>query len=80
MLMQTPVSVEYGENLAQKLTMHEEILRCHSPMFEHRCTKAKPLWEQYTKSRALSDQVAKFVFPEVTAEQFDKHRLSEKVS
>lgn len=80
MLLQTPVSVEYGEDLKERLTIHEEILRCHSPKFEKLCAKAQPLCKQYAKSKALNDQVAKFVFPEVTPEQFDRHRLSEKVS
>jgi hypothetical protein len=77
--MQTTISIEYGEDLTSQQTMHEEILRCHSHMFDLHCLKAKPLREQYAKSTAIKDRLASFVFPEVTEKQFANGAMEPKV-
>ncbi|KAJ6200064.1 hypothetical protein J3E72DRAFT_391961 [Bipolaris maydis] len=70
MLMQTPVEIECGPDLSTKLTIHEELLCCHSKLLEERFIQAKVLRKQFEQSDHLRDQIAPHVFPEVTAEQF----------
>jgi bacterioferritin-associated ferredoxin len=71
MLMQTTISIECGQELETKVTMHEEILRCHSKRLDQLYAKAKPLREQCGKCQRLCKQVARFIFPEMTAKQFE---------
>ena len=77
--MKTTISVEYGENLTSKVTMHEELLRCHSKSLEQLFTKAKPLREQYVQNQRLMGRLASFVFPEATLKQFEDNGMEHKV-
>ncbi|EUC43023.1 hypothetical protein COCMIDRAFT_7494 [Bipolaris oryzae ATCC 44560] len=78
MLMQTPVEIECGPDLSIKLTIHEELLCCHSKLLEERFTKAKNLRKQFEQTDHLRDQIAAHVFPEVTAEEFAADDHEEK--
>lgn len=78
--MQTPVEIECGPDLSIKLTIHEELLRCHSELLQDRFTKAKILRKQFEQIDHLRDQIAAHVFPEVTAEDFSAGDHEEKVS
>ncbi|XP_014562194.1 hypothetical protein COCVIDRAFT_85043 [Bipolaris victoriae FI3] len=78
MLMQTPVEIECGPDLSIKLTIHEELLRCHSELLQDRFTKAKILRKQFEQIDHLRDQIAAHVFPEVTAEDFSAGDHEEK--
>jgi hypothetical protein len=79
MLMQTTITIECGQELETKLTVHEEILRCNSKKLGQVYAKAKPMREQYKKSQTVCDKLATFVFPEVTPQQFEKNSLEEEV-
>ncbi|USP79019.1 hypothetical protein yc1106_06293 [Curvularia clavata] len=71
MLMQTPITIECGKNLSEKLTVHEELLCCHSRLLEQRFFAAKDMRQQYEQAKTLRDQMAAYVFPEVTKVQFE---------
>lgn len=77
--MATTISIECGPKLATKLTAHEELLCCCSRLFQQLHTKAKPLRDQYTNCDDLKDQLARCVFPEVTAKQFENDHMEEIV-
>jgi hypothetical protein len=79
MLMQTTITIECGQELETKLTMHEEILRCNSKRFGQVYAKAKPMRELYKKTQSVCDKLAAFVFPEVTTKQFEENGLEEEV-
>lgn len=79
MLMETPWSIEYGKNLVSKLTIHEEMLRCHSKAFEKLCATAKPLQERYVKCRDLMASLGSCGYPEVTQKQFKAERMERMV-
>lgn len=78
--MQTPLTVECGDDLTVKLTMHEEILCCHSKLLGDRFAKAKPLMEQYRCTKTISNKLASYIFPEVTPKQFEDRGLEAQVS
>lgn len=77
--MQTPLTVECGDGLTVKLTMHEEILCCHSKLLADRFANAKSLREQYKRTKSISDKIAACVFPEVSPKQFEDSGLEVRV-
>ncbi|KAH9878279.1 hypothetical protein J1614_003496 [Plenodomus biglobosus] len=80
MLMQTAFSIEYGKDpTAAPIIIREEMLRCDSNLFSQNCAKAKVLREQYAEFRRLLQALGSHLFPEVTAQQFEKERLELKV-
>ncbi|RMZ67673.1 hypothetical protein GMOD_00001633 [Pyrenophora seminiperda CCB06] len=79
MLMETPLTVECGVDLTVKLVTHEELLCCHSKLLSGRFAKAKPLRAQYKRTKTISDQLAEYVFPEVSPKEFEDGGLEAQV-
>ena len=79
MLMQTPITIECGQDLSDKLTVHEELLCCHSRLLEQRFSAAKDMRQQYEQAKTLRDQMAAYVFPEVTKVQFEARSCEKRV-
>ncbi|EDU44852.1 BTB domain containing protein [Pyrenophora tritici-repentis] len=79
MLVKTPLTVECGEDLTVKFTMHVELLCCHSKLLADRFAAAKPLREQYELIKKLCDKLVEYFFPEVTPKQFESGHLEVEV-
>jgi hypothetical protein len=79
MLMQTPITIECGPKLQTKLTVHEEILCCHSKPLQARFSKARSIRKQFAKADDFRDQLAAYVFPEATPREFEDNRYDQKV-
>jgi hypothetical protein len=79
MLMQTPIIIECGPDLQTKLTLHEEILCCYSKQLHDRFSKAKSARTQLAKANKFREQLAAFVYPEVTPKDFEDGHLEQKV-
>ncbi len=77
--MDTAISIEYGLELNSRLTIHEGMLRCHSKKFEKLFVQAKHIREQFAQTTLLKDQVARFVYPEVTEREFEERSLDKQV-
>lgn len=77
--MKTPITVECGPDSETKLIFHEEILCCYSKQIQELFLKAKPARMQLAKADKLREQVAAFVFPEVTGREFEDGHLEQKV-
>ena len=77
--METTITIEYGSDLKNTLTIHEELLRCHSKEFEQLVARAKSLREQYAKTKVMRDHIGCCVFPEVTAKEFEEKCLEKRV-
>jgi hypothetical protein len=79
MLMQTSINIECGPKLQTKLTVHEEMLCCHSKPLQARFLKAKSIRQQFVKADDFRDQLAAYVFPETTPKEFEDDRCDQKV-
>jgi hypothetical protein len=79
MLMQTTIAIVCGQESKAEVTMHEEILRCHSKTLDQLFKKAMPVREQYAESKSICDQLAAFVFPEITIKEFEDTGAEEMV-
>ncbi|KAI4701873.1 hypothetical protein J4E89_010564 [Alternaria sp. Ai002NY15] len=75
MLMQTPITIECGPDLATKLIFHQEIICCNSKQLSNRFEKAKPLMAYYKKADELRNELARYVFPEVDAKEFEDRKM-----
>jgi hypothetical protein len=79
MLMQTTITVECGQDLATKLTMHEGILRSHSKKLDQLFNKAKSLRENYESSKSICGQLSAIMLPEMTAKKFEENSFEDQV-
>jgi hypothetical protein len=79
MLMSTPIEIECGPDLATKLTVHEELLRCHSTLLDERYTKAKFERDAIADRSAFQAAIATYVYPVTPAKRFVDSNAAEKV-
>ena len=79
MLMQTPITIECGPDLATKLIFHQEIICCNSKQLSNRFEKAKPLMAHYKKADEFRNDLAKYVFPEVDPKEFEDKKMDRQV-
>ena len=79
MLMQTPITIECGPDLATKLIFHQEIICCNSKQLSNRFEKAKPLMAHYKKADELRNDLARYVFPEVDPKEFEDKKMDRQV-
>lgn len=77
--MRTPITIEYGPDLASTKIMHEELLRCHSTTYEKYYAQAERRREVFAQAVALKKRLTPFVYPEVTKESFKEGKLESKV-
>ncbi|KAI4605975.1 hypothetical protein J4E83_010401 [Alternaria metachromatica] len=75
MLMQTPITIECGPKLETKLTYHKEMICCHSKKLEAMFAKAKPIMVHYEKADKFRNDLARYVFPEVNAKEFEDQKM-----
>jgi hypothetical protein len=80
MLMQTLITIECGPKLETKLTLHEELLCCHSKQLAGQFAKAKSARIQFAKADKFREKLAAYVYPETTQKEFEDGRLEQQVS
>ncbi|KAG9185660.1 hypothetical protein G6011_06991 [Alternaria panax] len=71
MLMQTLITIECGPDLKTKLTVHEEILCCHSNQLQGQFSKAKTARTDYEKAGEFREKLAAYVFPEASQKDYE---------
>ncbi|KAL6705028.1 hypothetical protein ACN47E_007431 [Coniothyrium glycines] len=77
LLMHTSLKVEFGPKLALHRMIHQEILCCHSTVFAQWCKDAKTHRYNFEQLTSLKTQLAPFVFPEVTEQQFKEKGMQD---
>ncbi|KAI4613538.1 uncharacterized protein J4E87_009839 [Alternaria ethzedia] len=78
MLMRTPINIECGPDLATKIIFHKEMICCHSKQLSNLFEKAKPTMIHYEKADKVRDELAQYVFPEVTPKEFETNLLDKQ--
>jgi hypothetical protein len=79
MLMHTPLIAECGQVLKTKLTMHEEMLRCHSKKLDQLFTNEMLTRKLSKVCKSICDKVATYLFPELNPKQFEEAGSEEQV-
>jgi hypothetical protein len=77
--MITPIEITCGPDLATKLIVHEELLRCYSTLLDERYTKAKVDRDAIAKCNEFQAAIAAHVCPATSVKCFIESKAEEKV-
>ncbi|KAJ4361711.1 hypothetical protein N0V95_001604 [Ascochyta clinopodiicola] len=80
MLMDSVVSIEYGDELQQSCGIHEGMICCHSKQVQLWCTRAKPLRVKYDKYEELAQEVTSLSIQGFTAAKYEENEVEEKAA
>jgi hypothetical protein len=79
-LMVTKITLEYGEKFKQHITIHKEMICCHSSAMQSRFKKAEALRISYSSADKLRKDLKRLVYPRVSAQDFDEEHKENEVS
>ncbi|XPS72681.1 hypothetical protein M3J07_004830 [Ascochyta lentis] len=80
MLMDSVISIEYGDELQDSCSVHEGMICCHSPQAQLWCTQAKPLREQYDKCEELARKFTSFSMLGLTAAKYEENKVESRAA
>jgi hypothetical protein len=79
MLMNDPVTIEYGIDLGERRTIHEGMLLNSSKKLQNLYDKAQHIRKGYAKCKKISDQVEDYIMQELTSEDVQESDTERQV-
>jgi hypothetical protein len=79
MLMDAPITVEFGVKLSESRTIHEGMLLKCSKKLQGVYNKAQQYRKSYAKCKKLSEEVESLIMKEMTVEDVQKGETEQEV-
>jgi hypothetical protein len=78
--MKTGITLEYGEKFQLHITIHKEMICCHSSAMQTRFKKAELLRTAYSTADKLRKDLKRLVYPRVSVQDFNEDHMEKEVS
>ncbi|UPX20083.1 uncharacterized protein EKO05_0010328 [Ascochyta rabiei] len=80
MLMDSVISIKYGDELQDSCGIHEGMVCCHSQQVQLWCTRAKPLRIKYDKCEELAQELTSLSILSLTAARYEENEVEKKAA
>jgi hypothetical protein len=78
--MVTEITLEYGEKFELHITIHKEMICCHSPTMQTHFKRAESLRTAYSTAHKLRKDLKRLVYPRISVQDFDEEHMEKEAS